>query len=402
MLAFQVIAWWLSGSLTLLADMGHSSIDVITYGLNYFVEWLKVRSVAQGRDKSHSTSLAMKVDIFGGAISVVALLLAECYAVHEAIERLSRLRGGHDPHEHSVPHIAALPREDEHIHRRLHGGGHHEDLSPHIGLVLLIFSIVSTLANLGILMTYLRWQAAAKLSVDERDMEMVSSASFVMPMPPKPAGPPPPLMETNTSRPLTDSVARSPAPAAANPLPSIAPLVLVSGDSQSVPPMPPVPSDAEQRRPSARQLARGRAGRAAAPRFGNEFSSLQRRSMLHMLVHPGCTDAAHVPQGSMSVLRASSFNSQGADLKVSESAPAQENNLNLSAAMLHLVADVVRGFVILITSIIIQAGVDGGKADAICSLMVAILILIGSAAIFQRLVKALRDSCGTGLQGQGP
>lgn len=416
MLVFQVAAGCLSGSLTLLADSAHSSIDVITYGLNYFVERLKVRStccciaIAQGRDKS---SLATKVDIFGGAISVVALLLAECYAVTEAIERLSHLRGTsshHHHHEHSAPapppHIHPPTADlsmDAHIHRRLHGGGHHQDDDfSNLGLVLLIFSVVSTLANLGILMTYLRWQGAAQLSVDENDTEMVSSAVFAMPMPPNPAAPPPPPpTDAGSSRPLRASVLRLPVPSADNPLPSVAPPV--PSDSLSVPPMPPIPVGAPQRRLSARQLARGRT-KAAAPRFGKEFSSLQRRSMLHMLVHPGCTDASHVPQGSMSVLRASSFNSQGGDIKASPSSPAQENNLNLSGAMLHLAADVVRGFTILICSIIIQAGVvsDVGRADAICSLLVAILILIGSAAIFQRLVKALRDSCGNGLQGQGP
>lgn len=96
-----------------------------------------------------------------------------------------------------------------------------------------------------------------------------------------------------------------------------------------------------------------------------------------MLVHPGCTDSSHALPGSSKQVESSGGN----------------GNLNLSAAMLHLVADVFRGITILITAIIIEAGIvsDAGKVDAICALLVAAFILIGAFAIFQRLASSMKQ-----------
>merc|ERR1740123_526564 len=66
--------------------------------------------------------------------------------------------------------------------------------------------------------------------------------------------------------------------------------------------------------------------------------------------------------------------------------PMSEENLNVSSAMLHLVADVLRGVTILISAIVIEFFdvSDPGKADAVCALFVAGFILIGAVALFKR------------------
>lgn len=415
LLAFQVIAGMCSGSLTLIADSAHSLVDVISYGLNYFVERVKVRSEVGGHGLMESSSLVAKVDFCGGATSTVALLVATGFAVSEAI---ARLRG---------------ETADE-----------SEDEFSSIGPVLLAFAVVSTLANVGILATFIRWQAAAR-STNIEDLELgprLRPSNLPEPLPelPEPVSSPPPpsvLRRPPTARPALPGAAH-PLP----PIPSLRPIVLES--APLVPPpqadMSGTPGALRPSRRSARQLPRRQsprpslnlcsdfssaesgcgsdcsldgcgAGLCVAPGFsggpeGTENGEAQTAlkpscrnprscasssccgtgsaddqrswySMLHMLVHPGCTDSAHA--------------SEGGDPNLDGQGTQSGGNLNLSAAMLHLVADVVRGITILISAIIIQAGVasDAGKVDAVCALLVAVFIFIGAIAIFQRLANSV-------------
>jgi len=99
----------------------------------------------------------------------------------------------------------------------------------------------------------------------------------------------------------------------------------------------------------------------------------------------------------------SSHSSKGSGADVDGGIP-NSSNLNLSAAMLHLIADVVRGITILVSAIVIEAGVarDAGKVDAVCALLVAGFIFVGAAAIFQRLFSSLKDlNCWASLMQFG-
>merc|ERR1719166_148514 len=71
---------------------------------------------------------------------------------------------------------------------------------------------------------------------------------------------------------------------------------------------------------------------------GGEPGKMSWSAAVHMVVHPGC-DGNH---GS-----SLSSDSVAAD-------NPKEDNLNVTSAMLHLVADVLRGIAILVTAILIQ------------------------------------------------
>jgi len=102
-------------------------------------------------------------------------------------------------------------------------------------------------------------------------------------------------------------------------------------------------------------------------------------AFLHALVHPGCT-GDHGPGSS----------EKSPSIPGERAAP--DSNLNLSAAMLHLIADCMRGVTILITAIVIQAGVvsDTKRADAVCALLVAAFVALGSVALVHRMFTAFR------------
>lgn len=100
-----------------------------------------------------------------------------------------------------------------------------------------------------------------------------------------------------------------------------------------------------------------------------------------MLVHPGCSDS-HADHGGKC--------GQSGGAK-----PRSEANLNVTAAMLHLWADVLRGITILVAAILIEAKwvADAGRADAICALVVAAFVALGSLALLQRMYVAIRRVC---------
>merc|ERR1719330_673449 len=102
---------------------------------------------------------------------------------------------------------------------------------------------------------------------------------------------------------------------------------------------------------------------------------------LHMLVHPGCTGhhgSPSVPGSSPSVPQKS-----------------LQANLNVTSAMLHLLADVLRSITILVAGVLIQANVVGnpGRADAVCALLVAAFVALGSLALVNRMFSALNRVC---------
>merc|ERR1712172_233056 len=106
------------------------------------------------------------------------------------------------------------------------------------------------------------------------------------------------------------------------------------------------------------------------------------RQLLHAIVHPRCTVAG---------CRHDNVGSDVGTVAPSTELPASRLSLNMSAALLHLVADVLRVVTILIVAIAIEVGSvsDPGKADAACAILVAVFVAVGSAEIFRRAWRSL-------------
>jgi len=96
-------------------------------------------------------------------------------------------------------------------------------------------------------------------------------------------------------------------------------------------------------------------------------------SLIHMALHPGCTGE------------------HGQDTEVPAVASA---DLNISAAILHLVADILRGVTMFVAAIIIEAGLaDPLEADAVCAILVAAFTVVGAAALLRRAGAAMCRDC---------
>lgn len=333
LLVFQVGLGLLAHSLALLADSGHSAADVIGYGINYFAERWKLRAATvelQGlRSDRDSAAAAVKMDLMGSIVSTILLCAATSSGAFEAYHLLNSA-----PEGKAVHHVKG------------HSG---------IGRALLAFSVVSTVANVGTLLIYRRWcgrsAAAPAAKEDPSSLEM---GKFTPPTLP------PAALEVEE--------------------------------------LPPVPA-ATSSRPPRRDRARGKGSlnisasySAAAEQAcvdpacndstcvgGGEgcddcCSGAGWAAILHAIVHPGC----------------SGDHTAGSGEKTASEKKA--TNFNVTAAMLHLVADCLRGVVILITALIIQAGAvsDPERADAVCALLVAVFVALGSVALIYRMLLALR------------
>eukprot|EP00928_Gymnodinium_smaydae_P000915 TRINITY_DN10336_c0_g1_i1.p1 TRINITY_DN10336_c0_g1~~TRINITY_DN10336_c0_g1_i1.p1 ORF type:complete len:229 (-),score=26.03 TRINITY_DN10336_c0_g1_i1:197-883(-) len=110
---------------------------------------------------------------------------------------------------------------------------------------------------------------------------------------------------------------------------------------------------------------------------------------LHMIFHPGCNCAAGKSPWCPSEITV--------DTQEVESQPVVQKlrDLNMTAARLHLFSDMVRNLLILVVGLLIQLGLvkDQKHADAVCSLIVAVLILIGSLALVLRVAGRLMKCC---------
>merc|ERR1712039_752467 len=62
-------------------------------------------------------------------------------------------------------------------------------------------------------------------------------------------------------------------------------------------------------------------------------------------------------------------------------------NLNVIAAMVHLITDLLRSVLILLVALVIQLGgvEDAERTDAICALIVAFLVCAGSVLLLSKL-----------------
>lgn len=385
LLVFQVLLGWLARAVTLLADSAHGGADVISYGLNVFVEWLKIKAV---RDKTSGAAAraAKVVDTWGSLASLLTLVFATFFAVIEAIDRLNTSSGGD---------------------------------TKKIGSALLVFSIVSTGANTGLLVTYRRWRNDSKSAENESGSNTSSNVVEPEIIPPPPL-PPPFVLEPPPVLPVADLGGSPLDLGPPSPIPDI------GGSGVSKPGEISAHTDGELHIP--RVASKPRRARKKALNLSADFAGVDETdsgsgvgqapcqksccsketfavaltdemarseecsavgggrkngvlSTLHMAIHPGCTCSDHdeivVDEGSA--------------LTQESTVVAKARNLNLVAALLHLITDVLRGILILIVALLIELGgvQDAERADAVCALIVACLIALGALALFIKVAARL-------------
>eukprot|EP00927_Polykrikos_kofoidii_P073110 TRINITY_DN69183_c0_g1_i1.p1 TRINITY_DN69183_c0_g1~~TRINITY_DN69183_c0_g1_i1.p1 ORF type:complete len:501 (-),score=38.45 TRINITY_DN69183_c0_g1_i1:175-1677(-) len=369
-IAFQLALGYWSNSLTLLADAGHSGADVITYGVNYVVELLKARSCSGGGEESLSqVRLFSMLDICGCLLTTFLLCVSTWFATEEAIGRL-QIGGSLEAREFGS-----------------------------ISVALFTFALVSLALNISTLAVYRVYrEKVAVAAPSTADCANVNSAlrnpqrftSLSMGMITSHRTQELESFSMSTTSPLTGGVA----------------------DIDS----PPVSSSAYREFREQRRDKRGSRGRRlnlrdsfshgsasacanvactyapclvgthASARELSQFGVQGRPSawmdVLHKIVHPGCGCAAH--EAGTSGGR--------------ENGEVARANLNVLSAMLHLIADIMRSFTILVVAVLIQARVivNVRSADAVCALIVATFVLIGSLELVRRIYTIASSSLTRG------
>lgn len=214
---------------------------------------------------------------------------------------------------------------------RVSGEVSSDKASQAMGTALLTFSVASTVGNVGVLIMFRRWKSAA------------------LP-PPPPPHPPSELQALAEAEDDEESGRRG---------------------------------RRAGRKRKTRLMDMGPSGGAincqdvccAVDKDGQASSILAAWPTLHELLHPGC---AH--QGFPS--KDGSHGSGGHDY-----------SLNTSSAMLHLMSDVIRGLLIFVVAILMKCHVvtNASRADAVCALLVAALVILGSGALLMEVARSLRS-----------
>jgi cation diffusion facilitator family transporter len=343
LLIFQLLLGWLARSVSLIADSAHTGADVFCYGLNLWTEWIKL-SISLGAFESESAakkvaSNARRVDTIGTLASLAVLIVVEAFSVLEALDRLR------------------IPSQTE--------------SNNHIGRALLAFAIISTALNIFMLVMYRHWhRKAGKSDSDEGEPEPEAIAIGTQ----NPQDADEPNFDMMCCQPCMPENMFAIKPARKQ-----APFVNLEPDK---------PSDDE-----TEDAPTSKAQEAV--------------STLHMLIHPGCQCSGKVVDfwGPANLDADAESGSAGQKAAPSENAPADtvwKNNLNVIAATLHLFTDVLRGIAILCVAILIQVQAiqDAEYADAICALIVAALILLGSMALVLQLFGRLHSCCRLARQAR--
>lgn len=91
-LAVQLSLAMMSGSLTLIADMGHACADVVSYIATYLVECTKVDLMHKSNSDTQRT--VARIDAISGLLSC---MLVAGTSAHAAVDAVRRLRGGSGP-----------------------------------------------------------------------------------------------------------------------------------------------------------------------------------------------------------------------------------------------------------------------------------------------------------------
>mmetsp|Transcript_46421 Transcript_46421/g.81683 ORF Transcript_46421/g.81683 Transcript_46421/m.81683 type:complete len:450 (-) Transcript_46421:6-1355(-) len=385
LLIFQVTLGWATNTLTLVADAAHGVADVVSYAFNFCVECLKKR----GRSREDAEATTKMVDTWGSLISLVLLIFATIFAVAEAMGRFS---------------------EDV------------EEDSDRIGPALLFFSIMSTTCNTGLMLMYWHWHKKSGVKTPSANLSagvILDDSIITVPSPPVTIGGSklapslpsngdiealaPPVIEEITHKTTNlQDVSNAAAPA----LPPELPMLLgrpsrkrekdrkkglnlcadfAGGETAAVGSEENCqkigcPGPGECCRPIGEELADA----PECPAGAVEGIGGGVLSALHRAVHPGCT-CEHAEEDAP------------AGFPVMPATSGEGRNLNLVAAMLHLITDVLRGILILgIALLIMLGGVhDAGRADAVCALVVAALIAAGSIALLLRVAGRLPMFCGS-------
>jgi len=208
-----------------------------------------------------------------------------------------------------------------------------------IGSALLTFSVVSTAGNVAVLIMFRRWQQADLPPFPESrpSAEMVDLAAF--------GGD-----EASSGR-VRRQNGRSSPPRRAR-----------QGKTRLCDMRPPDCQDANCKDADCSEHG---------PVFNKMLAALP---TLHDLVHPGC-------QG-----HAGSTSKNG-----TKNPDEHSHSLNTSSAMLHLLSDVLRGFLMFGVAVLMKCHLvsNATRADAICALVVAALVVLGSGALFLEVARSL-------------
>jgi len=118
---------------------------------------------------------------------------------------------------------------------------------------------------------------------------------------------------------------------------------------------------------------------------GEDLEEENWSSFLHTLVHPGCTGHGGSCDHN-SGLDELPRDGSGENLQ------AKRRNLNVDSALLHVLSDVFRGFLVFVLAIMIRFDAVGAKrADAICALLVVGLVLQRRKS--NRLFSGMKPRC---------
>jgi len=322
LLLFQLLLGWAARSIALLADVAHSGSDVVSYGLNWFVEWCKPSHGSGNHEDTVSAQrLVQKVNIIdtvGCLASLLILISTTGWAASEAWYRLQ------------------LSRDSD---------------SAHVGSALLAFAAVSAVVNIGLLRMY-QWSRAnhKENTSDIRLRSAIGNSSSIE--------------KAETSIPMCL-------------------------------PCKPATSKFTIPAPAKKQITLPvEAGCPAGSKDAENGSKDVENgvlSSLHMMFHPGC-QCLQAPTIDWSCQEEPALNPEA---QTETAHYGKLRNLNSAAAMIHLVSDMLRSVLLLVVGVLIQSGTqDAQYADALCGLVVSLLVCMGSMALLLRMAGRLHRCCG--------
>jgi cation diffusion facilitator family transporter len=330
----QISLGWMAGSIALLADAAHSAADVVTYALNFLVEWLKNRAAFSDSERWRGLDddgiVEKRIDTWGSLVSLLMLAVPTWLAVSEALDVLT-----------------LSPVKDD----------------SQIGGALLVFAVVGTALNIAMLVAY-RWvsekESAGASSKGIGDVAGNLKGSIIGN---KVDAPPQITMAKRPWQSFDDENETS------------------AGDASDDDASASQESGDTSPKSDAGFTSTSRSNRADDKKAGGK--SIFNFETLHMVVHPGCKC-----QHNFLTLDTEEGDKQD---KRDEAVTSTSQNLNLAAVMLHLVTDVLRSILILVSAILILCGGvhDAERADAVCALIVAGLICAGSLGLLMRVFDRL-------------
>lgn len=337
LLVLQVVLGVESGSLVLVADSPHSAGDAVTYGFNCWVEFAKLRFRQSNAMKQRYCEAHM-LDAWSAGLSLVVLLVATLFAVHEAWQRLWK--------DSRLPPKQVVSANNWEM-----------------GSALMTFSVLSTAGNLAVLLAFRWWRLPQPLLPSSQSARtelptLLGDAGIDSPeeeaLAPPCAEPEPPAQASGWRRPRRPAVATGSLPHTA----AMQKQLCRIGFGQhgkactfgSGPACACGVSDTDAV-PAARSPVDLGAGASTAP--------WSQRLSLHALAHPGCAAAG----------------------------TCHSHSLNTSAALLHVMSDVARGIAIFAVALAMKLGLvqDEEFVDAACALVVAMLVIMGSGALLMEV-----------------